>query len=926
METLVEKKHIMKKVIFLLVFIILFNFISPQINWASNTTTTPTAGNVVADATSAAGMGYEAAEWVGGVLWTPIQALFLGLGDTIVTIMQKMVYGLESSFIVLSTSSGIGSTILGWIVGIGTAVGLVALQFIPVVGQVLTVGIITAIGAGVVVGITVKNLTKPDTFYLPVFGLSPQEIFSNEVPILDVNFFKPNSYTAQDGSGTPVESSAAILQENIAKWYVALRNFAIVGLLSVLVYIGIRILFSSAAGEKAKYKERLMDWLVAMFLLFMMHYIMYFAITLTEAITDALKENLKDVVVNVGDLSNYKQEGDIATIISNNTLTSSNEYGDAGDTLWLTNFMGQSRIQLQMINENSSGDTKLMQFGYTVIYFVFIIYTVVFLFQYLKRVVYMAFLTMIAPVVALTYPIDKMNDGKAQAFDMWLKEYIFNLLLQPFHLLLYTVLIGSAMDFAAENTIYAIVAIGFLIPAEKLLRRFFGFEKAQTASIADAAVGGAMMMKGLDMVKRIGKTKDKPEKENNRGKIRTQKNTNANGVNGMLANSFDRNQNRQLRAGGEGEEGAVELPGGGEEASPTLTAGGASDSPILESGGQRSASTLITGTGGSASGGGLILPGGSSTGGSSGGGLILPDGSSTGGSGSGTGSSLGDQIERQEGFQLDPNSGLHLSATAREQQAQARREVQARANASSTGTIKNDGAAPSVRRGIKNLAATYMPTKRDVALGAAKGARFVASSGVKLAGRAAGITAGLTAAAIATTASGGKNATSSISAGLIAGNAVGGNLAGTALGAMRSDSRRTDEIHNVFEEGRLGSEAYQDKIQEQADEHTIASREVKQQYIQEFGSEGYKEKLEASKAYRKEGITDDKMIIEAMSLGSEFGEDDSQKRILVAKLASTYKSEKDVQALKKRLVEAKGLSEEDAEMVANGVRKINKLV
>ncbi len=546
--------------------------------------------------------------------------------------MQKMVYGLESSFIVLSTSSGIGSTILGWIVGIGTAVGLVALQFIPVVGQVLTVGIVTAIGAGVVVGITVKNLTKPDTFYLPVFGLSPQEIFSNEVPILDVNFFKPNTYTAQDGSGTPVESSAAILQENIAKWYVALRNFAIVGLLSVLVYIGIRILFSSAAGEKAKYKERLMDWLVAMFLLFMMHYIMYFAITLTEAITDALKENLKDVVVNVGDLSNYKQEGDIATIISNNTLSSGNEYGDAGDTLWLTNFMGQSRIQLQMINENSSGDTKLMQFGYTVIYFVFIIYTVVFLFQYLKRVVYMAFLTMIAPVVALTYPIDKMNDGKAQAFDMWLKEYIFNLLLQPFHLLLYTVLIGSAMDFAAENTIYAIVAIGFLIPAEKLLRRFFGFEKAQTASIADAAVGGAMMMKGLDMVKRIGKTKEKPEKENNRGKIRTQKNTNANGVNGMLTNSFDRNQGRQLGAGGEG--GANELLGGEEEAAPTLTAGGASDSPILASGGQRAASTLITSPSGSLTSGSA---GGTNSGGGSG--LILPGGGSTSGSG-GVGSSL----------------------------------------------------------------------------------------------------------------------------------------------------------------------------------------------------------------------------------------------------------------------------------------------
>ena len=53
----------------------------------------------------------------------------------------------------------------------------------------------------------------------------------------------------------------------------------------------------------------------------------------------------------------------------------------------------------------------------------------------------MAFLTLIAPIVSLTYPIDKMNDGKAQAFNMWLKEYIFNALLQPFHLIIYFIFI-----------------------------------------------------------------------------------------------------------------------------------------------------------------------------------------------------------------------------------------------------------------------------------------------------------------------------------------------------------------------------------------------------------------------------------------------------------------------------------------------------
>ena len=83
--------------------------------------------------------------------------------------------------------------------------------------------------------------------------------------------------------------------------------------------------------------------------------------------------------------------------------------------------------------------TKTVRAGYNIIYIVLVIYTIIFCFTYLKRVVYMAFLTIIAPLVAITYPIDKINDGKAQAFDLWLKEYLFNLLIQPMHLILYTI-------------------------------------------------------------------------------------------------------------------------------------------------------------------------------------------------------------------------------------------------------------------------------------------------------------------------------------------------------------------------------------------------------------------------------------------------------------------------------------------------------
>ena len=117
----------------------------------------------------------------------------------------------------------------------------------------------------------------------------------------------------------------------------------------------------------------------------------------------------------------------------------------------------------------------------------------------------MAFLTMIAPLIALTYPLDKAKDGKAQAFSFWLKEYTVNCLIQPVHLLLYILLIQNAMDFAEENVIYAIVALTFLMPAEKIIKQMFGINSQQSSfNTLGAAAGGAMVMNMLNKVKGAG--------------------------------------------------------------------------------------------------------------------------------------------------------------------------------------------------------------------------------------------------------------------------------------------------------------------------------------------------------------------------------------------------------------------------------------
>lgn len=452
-----------------------------------------------------------------------------------------MIYGtnLSVSFLTIKHKDEWKSTAAGILAGIATAVALVAAVVAAPFTGGLSLGIIIGIAAtSVGVGYVVTQVTAdaiPPTFKLPIFLLTPEAMFANEVPLLDVNFFSEtrdglitdadgNKYIetiTQTGQKIKMKSTAIELRPVISKWYFALRNLAIVALLSILVYIGIRILISSSADDKAKYKQRMVDWLVAMCLLFFMHYIMAFAVKLTEEITKAVNSMNEPYYITFGDsdskLKDYKYEagsGDSEgenifnvsdglgkTLYDNNIIT---DYNGKYIFMWPTNLTGKARIELQLepTEDLTEDDIEMRQFGYTVIYLALVMYTILFLFRYLKRVMMLAFLTIIAPLMAMTYPLDKLQDGSAQGFNTWLKEYIFNLLIQPVHLILYTVLIGASMDLVADNIVFALVALGFILQAEKILRKFFGFEKASTVA-GGSALGGALAMQGISQMSKL---------------------------------------------------------------------------------------------------------------------------------------------------------------------------------------------------------------------------------------------------------------------------------------------------------------------------------------------------------------------------------------------------------------------------------------
>lgn len=326
------------------------------------------------------------------------------------------------------------------------------------------------------------GLDKPN---IPDIQYTPEAIFSNRVPALDINFIKPSVTTGNNE--TDQKMNVAIkLRPVIASWYKAIRTLAIVGLLSVLIYLGIRMLLTSVAADRAKYKKMIIDWIVAMCLVFALHYIMSLALTASEVVTSMISSGLgKTVTVEVATQNNYK---------FNATL------------------MNYVRFMIQ----STDFKEKVVFFF---LYLMLVIYTFRFTWTYLKRVVNMAFLTLIAPVVALTYPIDKVNDGSAQAFNMWVREFTFNALLQPLHLFIYTVLLGASVELAVNNPLYAIVCLAFIFAAEKLVKQMFGFSKANGGTVGSLA--GAMGVSALANKALMSMGKGPNGGKGGNGKVRT---------------------------------------------------------------------------------------------------------------------------------------------------------------------------------------------------------------------------------------------------------------------------------------------------------------------------------------------------------------------------------------------------------------------
>lgn len=249
--------------------------------------------------------------------------------------------------------------------------------------------------------------------------------------------------------------------DNLNTVFKLFRNIAIVVYMVVLVYMGLRVLIMTANAQKrAKYKELFLDWIKGIIILFFFPYIIRYTILLNHAFVTYLYDHIGN-------------NSEIAGATIKSTSAGLEQIDDIkiddGDTTETVDYM------MQMYRTANSS----RRISDAICWVIMLIQVIQFLIVYMKRLLTIIFLIAIFPLVTISYAVDKIGDGKSQAFDNWYKEFVLQVFIQSFHAVNY-VLVMSIILGANANWFLKIIGVGYIAKGGDILRSLFAQMKGGT--------------------------------------------------------------------------------------------------------------------------------------------------------------------------------------------------------------------------------------------------------------------------------------------------------------------------------------------------------------------------------------------------------------------------------------------------------------
>ena len=305
---------------------------------------------------------------------------------------------------------------------------------------------------------------------IPVgYQITIDDLVFNQYPETKIDYFtdlRGGEYSkiiwGTDGSGN------GGLSHTVNECYSFFNKIAILVYMVMLVYMGLRIILSSTGQSLSHFKTLFMYWVIGVAILFFYPYAMKYIIKINDTLVSTISANRG---------TSYMPEKNMVAAL---TPTS----------LWTLDFSknpfeGNGEDYMAMIANDANESRKLaLSFAYIILTWQLLILIL----HYYKRLFMVGFLIAIFPLVAMFYALDKIGDGKSQAFDHWNKEFMLNVLIQSFHAVVYVFVCGSIGATYAQNGFfdYILIITGttFLFTGEQIVKGIFSQDSGVKAGAA----------------------------------------------------------------------------------------------------------------------------------------------------------------------------------------------------------------------------------------------------------------------------------------------------------------------------------------------------------------------------------------------------------------------------------------------------------
>lgn len=280
------------------------------------------------------------------------------------------------------------------------------------------------------------------------------EIFTIEKTVTNHYDLFNLKYLISTDSGGKEEGSSGILEpisKNAATWFIGVRNLSLAGSVITLIYVGIRLSTSTVSSKRAQFKKMLFSWFEGLAIMLTLQIFIVVIILTSNWMVDILNSTIKN-------------DQSVTTV--------------------------EERLMKNVDENLDSINQAHTLFFYIVLFTMFSYYEFKFFVLYIGRLIRVAFFIIISPLVCLTYPIDKVGDGRPQAFRNWVLEITITTFIQPIHLLIYIIMITSMGEIIVRNPVLGIIFLATLSHVEKVFKSVLKLKPKLEPGLKDIRISG----------------------------------------------------------------------------------------------------------------------------------------------------------------------------------------------------------------------------------------------------------------------------------------------------------------------------------------------------------------------------------------------------------------------------------------------------